>query len=206
MWETRICTLGTCYQAASCWQYCPEKWKSPSAEGEITEQVPPCLQANQGILNLERNCTASGTWDTAWFLLSFFGKSDWGIQGNQVYWDLPLYLGSVFGVVGLVSLFFSSWSDPRWSQHCSAEVSQLFLLQDAFRMFQPMSREDFLLNSVGQRSGDGVQPTEDRFLAQQREHLCFLLLWTVWSGLPWRAESSCYRYLFKKDISITQKT
>lgn len=164
VWETRVCTLGTCYQAASCWQCCPEKWKSPSAGREIKEQVPPWFTGESGDPQPGTwLCVASGSWDTAQFLLSFFRKSDWGIQGSQVYWYLPLYLCSVFGVVGVVSLFFSSWSDPRWSQYCSVEVAQLFLLQDVFGTSHPMSWEDFLLNSVCQRSGEGAQPTEDRF-------------------------------------------
>lgn len=55
---------------------------------------------------------------------------------------------------------FNSW----WPQHCSAEVSQLFLLQGKFRTPHPMSQEYFLPDSVGQGPWEeGAQPRERRF-------------------------------------------
>lgn len=149
---------------------------------------------------------APDTWHMAWFLLSFFKMSVRGIQGNKVYWDLQLYLCSVFGngrgrLPSFLKLICPTMV-PTLQCWGFSTPPALGDVQDIPSHATGRFPTEFSGPRIGRRSS----AQRRRISVQQRKHWCFLPLWAVQSGLPWRAASSCYRCLFKKDISITQKT
>lgn len=131
---------------------------------EIAERVPPWFTGESG--DPQPGTQLPGSWHLAYSMISAeLFQIVWFEEYRETRYieTYNCICALCLGIVGVVSLLFLSWSDPWCSQHCSAEFSQLFLLQGMFRTPHSMSWEDFLLNSAGQGLGEGAQPAEVRF-------------------------------------------
>lgn len=109
--------------------------------------VSPGLQGNLGVLSLERNSTwlLSMLSDFSW---AFWKSLAWGIQENQVYWDVQLHLCSVGWLLSLLGLTWPMTAPrlQRWGFSVPPAPGEMF------RMPHPVPWED-LLTAVSQGSG-----------------------------------------------------